>query len=114
MRGVRMNAMQVLGFAVVGLLLALVGVYGVLAYAVGRRTREIGIRGALGASRFGIGALVVTDAAMLVVIGLVIGLPLAAMAPRLIDGMLYGTRATDPVVYGLVSLAVLAVALIAS
>ncbi|PYP65371.1 MAG: hypothetical protein DMD26_11180 [Gemmatimonadetes bacterium] len=64
--GVRTNALEILGFALIGLVLALIGVHGVLAYTVSSRTREIGIRGALGASRGAIRVMVVRDALLLV------------------------------------------------
>lgn len=112
--GVRLNAYQVLGFAVVGFGLALMGIYGVLSYAVGRRTQEIGIRGALGASSRQLTRMVLTDAARLVGVGLAIGVLLSFAATRLIAGMLYGTSRTDPMVYGAVVLLVLLVSLAAS
>src|SRR5262249_47285500 len=104
--GVRLNAMQIEGFAVVGLFLAVLGIYGVLSYTVGRRTREIGIRGALGATRTGIGAMVLRDALGLTAIGLVIGLAVATSATSLIGSLLHGTSRTEPVVYVLVALGV--------
>jgi len=112
--GVRVNALQVLGFAVVGFGLALMGIYGVLSYAVGRRTQEIGIRGALGASRVRLTRMVLADAARLVGVGLAIGLLLSFAATRRIAGMLYGTSRTDPLVYTGVIILVLLVSLAAS
>jgi putative ABC transport system permease protein len=114
LRGVRLNAMQIVGFALVGLLLAVIGIYGVLSHAVGRRTREIGIRGALGATRGGIGAMILRDALALTAIGLAIGLPLATSSSRLINDLLHGTKPTEPVVYVLVALGIVLVSLIAS
>jgi putative ABC transport system permease protein len=112
--GVRLNAMQIEGFAIVGLFLAVLGIYGVLSYAVSRRTREIGIRGALGATRAGIGTMILRDALGLTMIGLVIGLPAATAASGLISSLLHGTSRTQPVVYVSVALGVAAVSLIAS
>jgi putative ABC transport system permease protein len=112
--GVRSNAYQILGFAVVGFGLALIGLYGVLSYAVSRRIQELGIRGALGADRSQLGRLVLVDAARLAVLGVAIGLPLAALATSSIRDLLYGTSRTDPVVYGLVGAIVLVVSLVAS
>jgi predicted permease len=112
--GVRTNALQILGFALIGLVLALVGVHGVLAYTVSRRTREIGIRGALGASRGTLRAMVLRDALTLVAIGLLIGLPTAAFAARFIGELLHGTSVLEPAVYGAVALVVLAASLVAS
>ena len=110
LEGVRTNALQILGFALIGLVLALVGVHGVLAYTVSRRTREIGIRGALGASQGRLRAMVLQDALVLVVIGLAIGLPLAAFASRFLEELLHGTSVANPAVY----MAVIAIVLVAS
>jgi predicted lysophospholipase L1 biosynthesis ABC-type transport system permease subunit len=112
--GVRTNALQILGFAAIGLVLALIGVHGVLAYTVSRRTREIGIRGALGASRGALRLMIVRDAVMLVLIGLAIGLPLAAIASRYMGALLHGTSAADPRIYASVAAIVLAASLVAS
>ena len=112
--GVRTSALQVLAFAMVGLLLALTGIHGVLAYSVGRRTRELGIRRAVGASRATLLALVLRDAVVLVAAGLAIGLPLALAATRLIEGMLHGTARADPAVYAIVGVTVAVVAMLAS
>jgi putative ABC transport system permease protein len=114
MRGVRTNALQILGFALVGLMLALTGVYGVLSYTVGRRAREIAIRGALGATRAATARMVLADTARLAVIGIAIGLPVASLATRLIGSMLYGTNPRDPAVYVFVAVSVIVVALAAS
>jgi len=97
--GVRTNAMQILAFAVMGLLLAVIGVYGVLSFEVSRRTREIGIRSALGASRARIAGNTLTDAARLTAIGVVVGVVVSVFATRLIGSLLYTTSPRDPVVY---------------
>ncbi len=112
--GVRVNALQILGFAVVGLGLALVGIYGVLSYSVSRRTRELGVRGALGASRSQLTTLVLVDAARLTVVGLLIGLPLTSLVLRPVESALHGTSLTDGVVYGVVAVLVIMVTLLAS
>ena len=96
--GVRVNALQILGFAVIGVLLALLGVYGVLSYTVGRRTREIGIRGALGAGTGAIRRMVLKDSAVMAGIGVVAGLPAAAIATRSLTNLLHGTNPNDPLV----------------
>jgi putative ABC transport system permease protein len=111
--GVRLNALQVMAFALVGLFLALLGIHGVLSYTVGRRTQEIGIRGALGATRGGIERMVLVDALRLTAIGVVLGLPVALLVTKPIRSLLYGTSPTDPMVYGGVALAVGVVSLIA-
>ncbi|HLU38256.1 MAG TPA: ABC transporter permease [Planctomycetota bacterium] len=91
-------------FGVLGLLLAAVGLYGVVAYGVGQRTREIGIRMALGARTDDVTRLVVRQGAALGATGLAIGVALAAGAARLITGLLYGVRPLDPVTFAAVAL----------
>jgi ABC-type antimicrobial peptide transport system permease subunit len=83
-------------FAIVALLLAAVGLYGVTAYAVARRTNEIGIRMALGADRASVVHLVLRGASNRVLIGLLLGIPLAIGAGRLIAANLYGVASWDP------------------
>ena len=84
-------------FGALALLLACVGLYGVMSYAVARRTSEIGIRIALGAEGRRILRMVVSEALVLMVLGIVIGVPAALAASRLITTILYGLKATDPV-----------------
>jgi putative ABC transport system permease protein len=105
--GIRATATQVLVFAAAGLLLALIGIYGVLSYAVSRRTRELGIRRALGASDGGIKALVLGEALRLAAIGIVLGGAAASAASRLFAQILYGTNPADPAVYGAIAVVVL-------
>jgi len=112
--GVRTNAMQILAFAVVGLLLAVIGVYGVLSFEVSRRTREIGIRSALGASRARIAGNTLGDAARLSAMGIAFGVPVALFATRFIGSLLYATSPRDPAVYGAVMLCIAAVSLVAA
>lgn len=112
--GVRTNALQILGFATIGLVLALIGVHGVLAYTVSRRTREIGIRGALGATQGALRLMVVRDAMVLVILGLALGLPMAAFASRYMGELLHGTDAANPGVYLLVSLLLMVASFVAS
>jgi predicted permease len=83
-------------FGVVALLLAAIGLYGVTAYTVAQRTREIGIRMALGAERAKVVQLVMRGASMRVLAGLLLGLPLAIGAGRLISSQLYGVSSWDP------------------
>ena len=83
-------------FGIIALLLAAVGVYGVTAYAVAQRTNEIGIRMALGADRAKVIQLVLRGAFKRVMIGLLLGLPLAIGAGRLISAQLYGVTSWDP------------------
>ena len=101
-------------FGVTALLLAAIGLYGVVAFAVAARTREIGVRMALGAGRGDVVRLVVRQGAGLVVVGLGIGLPAAWAASRLMAGFLIGEEAADAMTYvGAASLLVV-VALLAS
>jgi putative ABC transport system permease protein len=112
--GVRLDAMQTLGFALLGLVLALIGIYGVLSYSVGQRTREIAIRGALGASRARIVATVVGDALRLTAGGLIVGLAVAAFGSSVIAGLLHGTNAHEPIVYIAVAAGIVAMSALAS
>ena len=83
-------------FGIVALLLAAIGLYGVTAYTVAQRTNEIGIRMALGANRANVVQLILRGAFQRVVIGLLLGLPLAVGAGRLISAQLYGVSSWDP------------------
>ena len=89
------------GFGIVALLLSAIGIYGVLASGVAQRRREIGIRLALGSTTRQIFGLVLGDGARIVGIGLAIGLAGALAGGRLMNGLLYGVRAADPVVIGM-------------
>ena len=84
-------------FGVLALLLASIGLYGVMAYAVVRRTKEIGIRMALGAQPATVRWMVLRETLRLVIIGVVIGVPTALAATRFISGLLYGLTPTDPI-----------------
>ncbi len=101
-------------FGIVALLLAAVGVYGVTAYSVAQRTNEIGIRMALGANRARVIQLVLHGAFKRVVIGLVLGLPLAIGAGRLISAQLYGVSSWDPLALSVAAGALAACALVAT
>ena len=87
-----------LGF--VGLLLAAIGIYGVTAYAVSRRTREIGIRIALGADSRAVMRLVLRQGLVLAGIGVTIGIAIAAVGSKLLESLLFGVRGLDPVTFG--------------
>lgn len=92
-------------FGIVALLLAAVGLYGVTAYTVAQRTNEIGIRMALGANRMSVVQLILRGAFQRVLIGLLIGIPLAIAAGRLIASQLYGVSSWDPLALTLAALA---------
>jgi len=101
-------------FSAAALVLATMGIYGVVSYLVAQRTREIGIRMALGADGGAVQRLVIGRGAALVVAGALIGLAAALGLTRLLAGMLYGVSATDPVTFIVVVLVVAAAALLAS
>jgi len=100
-------------FSLLALVLACLGLYGTLSYSVVRRTREIGIRVALGAQRQTVLSLVVRQGLKLVLIGIGIGLSAAFAVTRLVSSLLYGVTATDPMTFVGVSLVLIAVSLIA-
>jgi predicted permease len=100
-------------FSLMALVLACLGLYGTLSYSVVRRTREIGVRMALGARRQTVLSLVIRQGLKLVLIGLGIGLGAALAATRLVSSLLYGVTATDPMTFIGVSLVLIAVSLIA-
>jgi predicted permease len=101
-------------FALIAVLLGAVGVYGVVAFAVARRTREMGVRSALGASPRQIGALVLRDGGKLAAAGIVVGLIGALASGRLLRGFLFGVRETEPLVLLGVCVLLLLVVLLAS
>jgi len=101
-------------FGALALVLASVGLYGILAYAVGQRQREIGLRMALGADRRSVLRLVLGEAAALVAIGVAAGLVLAAAASRAMSSLLFGLSAVDPSAFGGASAILVLVALVAA
>lgn len=110
----RKFAMQLVGlFGVLALLLAGVGIYGVIAYSVTQRTREIGIRVALGASRSAILRWVLKQGLMLTLAGVVVGLVGAFILTRLLRSLLFGIGPADVVTYGVLATLLTVVALIA-
>jgi putative ABC transport system permease protein len=100
-------------FALTALLLAAAGIYGMLSESVAERTREIGIRSALGASPERILALVIRQGLMLTGLGIAVGLASAAAASQLIGAMLFGISRLDPVTYLGVTLLLLVVSVFA-
>jgi len=101
-------------FAGVALVLAAVGIYGVMSYSMAQRTREIGIRMALGAQKRDVLKLAVGQGLILVGVGVALGLALALALSRLMTSLLYGISATDPLTLVTISLVLVAVALLAS
>lgn len=113
--GRRRFAVQLLGaFAALALVLAAVGIYSVLAYAVRQRVREIGIRMALGAPTSGVLRLIVTDGLKPTILGVVIGLLLAAALGRVMESLLYGVGVHDTITYAGVAAVVTTVGAVAT
>jgi predicted permease len=108
------SAMLAGGFGTLALVLALVGIYGLVSYSVARRTREVGIRVALGASRQDVLRLVVGKGLRLAAVGVALGLAASLAAGRLIGWMLYDVSPADPVVLGSMSLLLTGVVLLAT
>jgi predicted permease len=109
----RFNAMLLAIFASLALVLASVGIYGVMAYSVTQRTHEIGIRVALGAQSSQVIKLVIGRGMSLVLVGVMIGLAGALALTRVMTSLLYGVSATDPTTFAVVAALLVAVALIA-
>jgi predicted permease len=109
----RFSAGLVGGFAGLALLLASIGIYGLLAYLVGQRSREIGLRIALGASRADILKLIVTKGVVLASIGIFAGVLLSASTASMMASLLYGVRPRDPIVFLVVPVLLFAVAALA-
>jgi predicted permease len=110
----RLSVALITVFAAVALVLASVGIYGVMSFLVVQRTHEMGVRMALGAQRRDVFALVIGRAAKLVLIGSAIGLVLAIISSRALSAMLYNVAALDVSTFALVTIALGAVALLAS
>ena len=101
-------------FATTALLIATCGIYGLMSYAVTQRRREIGVRMALGAERRDVIRLVLTRALRIVVMGLIVGLAGAAGVTRVLQRFLFGVTPTDPIVFTIVTLLLMAVGLMAA
>jgi ABC-type antimicrobial peptide transport system permease subunit len=100
-------------FGLLATLLAAIGLYGVMSYAVSLRTREIGIRVALGADRRTVLAMVLKEVAVLALVGVAIGLPSGYGLGRLVEAQLFGLTARDPFTFALATVTLLATALLA-
>ena len=111
--GSRFRAVLFGVFAALALALAMIGIYGVMAYAVSQRTHEIGIRMALGARRMNILRTILREGAGLALLGVAIGFVVALALSRTLAGLLFGVQATDPVTFGTVAALLLGVALAA-
>jgi predicted permease len=107
------DAVLLLAFALLSLILAAVGLFGVLSFLVSQRTAEIGIRLALGAERNQIARLMLADGLRPALVGLVLGLAASASITRLIQSMLFGTHPLDPTVFAVVTVTLLSVAIAA-
>jgi ABC-type antimicrobial peptide transport system permease subunit len=110
----RANTFLITLFGVVAVGLAAIGVYGVIAYGVARRTREIGIRMALGAQPGAVVRLVVREGIALAAVGVVIGLAGAWVLRRVLEGLLYGVTPDDPLAFGGAALVLLGIAVAAT
>ena len=107
--------LRILGiFAILAIVLAAVGIYGVIAYSVARRTQEIGVRMALGAQRGDVLTMVLRQGLVLSVGGVIVGVLGAVVATRLIASQLYGVEATDPATFAIVAVAMIGIALLAT
>jgi len=100
--------------AAVAIVLGAVGIYGVISYTVSQRTREIGVRIALGATTRDVSTLVLREGAMVAVIGVSLGLLGAVGVTRLMSALLYGVNTLDPLTFSLAALGVAGMALLAS
>jgi putative ABC transport system permease protein len=106
----RFRAVMVLTFAALALLLAMVGVFGILGYSVQQRVREFGVRRALGATSRDVLHLVLSSAARLVGLGVLIGLALAAALSGVVRNVLFGVQPLDPLTFAAVTFVLLVTA----
>lgn len=110
----RFQATLVGFFAAIGLVLAVIGLYGVIAFLVAQRTQEIGVRMALGAGRSDILRLVMGKSLRLIVCGTAVGLVAALTVSRVLSSLLFGIGSHDPITFALVTLLLIVVALLAT
>jgi len=112
--GRRFQTLLLTAFASIAAILAVIGIYSVLAYSASQRTQEIGVRMALGASATAVRGLFLRQALLLAGIGLAAGIAASTAAARVLSGLLYGVTPTDPLTYAAVALLFLLVAMLAS
>jgi putative ABC transport system permease protein len=113
LQGRRFSLILIGAFAIVALLLSVIGIYGVTSYTVAQRTREIGIRIALGAQRSEVLGLMMRQGAVLILSGIGMGVIASIVLTRFLAGMLFGITPTDPVTFALVALLLVCVAALA-
>jgi len=109
----RVGAYVLGGFGLLALALAAIGIYGVMSYSVSKRTREVGIRMALGAQKGDVLKMMISQEMRLIFIGVAIGLAGAFALTRLMSSLLFGVSATDPLTYAGVSALLISAALLA-
>jgi len=114
LRQPRFQVTLVGSFAALALLLGAVGIFGVVSFATARRTRELGVRMALGAQGSDVELLVIGDTLRLVAVGIVVGVGTAAAGVRVLRGLVYGVSAADPFTFVVVPVVVTAVAVLAA
>jgi putative ABC transport system permease protein len=110
----RFQAVLVASFAILGLTLAVIGIYGLVSYSVAQRTHEIGVRMAIGAQRFHVLRMVVGEGSRLALTGIVVGVAGALAASRVLASLLFEVKTTDVSIFVAVSALLAAVALLAS
>src|SRR4051812_2301028 len=110
----RVAASLLSGLGLLALVLTMTGLYGLIAYGVSRRTSEIGVRMALGATRAGVLRMVLRDGLRVAGVGLLIGVLVALAAGRVVQSLLVGVNSSDPISFGIVVVSLLGTGLLAS